>query len=87
MRKLVKLHPRDVGLAFLSNLAAAQTEPSKPKRRVQFRRLIKALSTLNLLPADFVWEFLTLGVDKNGEGIVLVEGTNRNPRPIAKKTN
>ena len=85
MSSRVKLRPRDVGLAFLQQLGAAQTEPSKTKRRVEFKRMIRSLQSLRLLPADFLWEYLTLGVDKNGDGIIIVEGTNRKPRPTAKK--
>ncbi|MCZ6775233.1 MAG: hypothetical protein O7D34_02110 [Ignavibacteria bacterium] len=85
MSTRIKIHPRDVGLAFLNQLGAAQTEPSKPKRRTEFKRMVRSLQSLRLVPADFVWEYLTLGVDKNGDGIILAEGTNRKPRPATKK--
>ena len=84
-RKLVKIHPREVGLAFLSQLGMAQIEPSKTKRRVEFKRMIRSLQSLRLLPADVLWEYITLGVDKNGDGIIIAEGTYRNKRPTAKK--
>lgn len=82
----LKIHPRDTGLAFLNQLGAAQTEPSKTRRRVEFKRMIRSLQSLRLLPADVLWEYLTLGVDKNGDGIIIAEGKNRKPRPATKKT-
>lgn len=81
----VKLRPRDTGLAFLQQLGAAQTEPSKVKRRVEFKRMIRSLQSLRLIPPNFLWEYLTLGVDKNGDGIIIVEGKNRHTRPTATK--
>ena len=85
-RKIIKLHPRDTGLAFLTQLGAAQVEPSKTKRRGEFKRMLRSLQSLRLLPADVLWEYITLGVDKNGDGIIIAEGSYRNKRPTAKKT-
>ncbi len=84
-RKTVRIHPREVGLAFLNQLGAAQTEPSKPRRRIEYRRMIRSLQSLRLLPADVLWEYLTLGVDKNGDGLIIAEGTYRDKRPTTKK--
>jgi hypothetical protein len=84
-RKLVRIHPREVGLAFLNQLGSAQVEPSKPRRRIEFKRMIRSLQSLRCLPADVLWEYLALGVDKNGDGIIIAEGTYRNKRPTAKK--
>ncbi len=85
MRKIIRLQPRDVGLAFLNQLGKAQTEPSKTKRRVEFKRMLRSLQSLRLLSADVTWEYITLGVDKNGDGIILVEGSNRKQRSTATK--
>lgn len=86
MSTRVKLHPRDVGLAFLNQLGAAQTETSKVKRRSEFRRMIRSLQSLRLLPADVLWEYICLGVDKNGDGIIIAEGSYTKSRSASKKT-
>jgi hypothetical protein len=47
--------------------------------------MIRSLQSLRLLPADVLWEYLTLGVDKNGDGIIIAEGSYTNKRPTTKK--
>ena len=80
MTTRVKLHPRDTGQAFLNQIGAVQVESSRTRRRVEFRRMIRSLQSLRLVPADHEWLYVALGVDKNGDGIILVEGTNKKPR-------
>ena len=87
MRKLVKILPEAVGLAYLQQLGAISLHTDKRIRRGCFKRCIQILHLLDLLPANFVWEYLTLGVDKNGDGIILIEGTNKVTRPVVEKTD
>lgn len=70
----IPLKPEAVGLAFLQQIGTVNLLTSKRKRKSLFLKLIRSLNNLDLIPAKFDVNYLTFGVDSNGNEIILVEG-------------
>lgn len=72
----IQLSPEQVGLSFQAQLETTLISPSRKRRGATFRRLNKVLRDLGLIPksTEFSPEYITIGVDSNGDGIILVRG-------------
>ena len=86
MLEVIQIQAETVGLAFQQQLAATYALKSKSKRRTEFNRLKRALSSVRLVPSTFDVHYITWGVDRNGAEAIVITGEDQQPAKPARRT-
>ncbi len=77
----IQLSHEAVGLAFQQKMRAMLAVEPRSKRKVLLMQLRRNLINLNLIPDDLKVDSLTMGIDSNGRGTIVLVGATKSEGP------